>query len=328
MKEVVMTENKKMGEDEIIDLFNPGKFSYPVIKGIGDDCAVIGKLTDNLCILSTDMLIEDIHFSRKTISAADLGSKSLNVNLSDIAAMGGVPIAALLSLSLPRGIKESWLRHFSESFLATSAINSCQIIGGDTCGSSEKIGISVTVIGNVPEDEILMRTGARENDDIWISGVPGLAAIGLQVLTDKGDYRSGAAAEAVNKHLHPLPRLELAREIASRKLANCAMDTSDGLVRDLNRICNTNNLGAIIEEELIPLPEAPEKYMAKRLDFALHGGEDYELLFTSPRENREALRKIEGLSLIGSMSASAPGLTLKRKNGEKDTLIYKGFSHF
>ena len=323
-----MTDIKKMGEDEIIDLFNPGKFSYPVIKGIGDDCAVIGKLTDNLCILSTDMLIEDVHFSQKTISPEDLGRKSLNVNLSDIAAMGGIPIAALLSLSLPRGIKESWLRRFSESFLATSATHSCQIIGGDTCGSVEKIAISVTVIGNVPEDEILMRTGASENDDIWISGTPGLSAIGLQVLVDKGDYRNGNAAEAVDKHLHPVPRIELARKIATRKLANAAMDTSDGLVRDLTRLCNTNNLGAILEEELIPLPTPPEKYAPKALEFALHGGEDYELMFTSPRENRELLREIEGLTLIGCMTSSTPELVLKRTTGESETLSYRGFSHF
>lgn len=173
-----------------------------------------------------------------------------------------------------------------------------------------------------------MRTGAKENDDIWISGLPGLSALGLQILRDHDDFSDSISKMAVNKHLHPEPRIELARTIARKKLANCAMDTSDGLVRDLSRICNTNNLGAILEEEMLPLPDVPDKYSDKRLEYALHGGEDYELLFTAAREKRDEIRKLSGVSLVGCMSSSTLGLTLKKKNGDTKNLSYQGFSHF
>jgi thiamine-monophosphate kinase len=323
-----MSDLGRLGEDGIIDLFASGGVRPPVVKGIGDDCAVIGTLNGELLLWTADLLMEDVHFRMKTIDAGSLGFKSLAVNLSDIAAMGGSPVAGLLSLSLPSSVGEKWLREFRDGFMRCGAEFDCQIIGGDTCASPDRVGIYVTVIGTAPEEDILMRSGQIDGHDIWISGTPGLSDLGLRLLTEGIETGDENSAAAVSAHLTPQPRLALGKRLARAHLASSCIDTSDGLVRDLGRICGLNRVGAEIHEETLPLPRAIGGFEAPLLECALHGGEDYQLLFTAPTGKRADISAIGDVTRIGSIGSDVDGIVLVRADGEREELLPEGFSHF
>jgi thiamine-monophosphate kinase len=323
-----MSDLTSLGEAGIIDLFSKGKIHKPVIKGIGDDCAVVGRVEDALLLLTTDLLLEGVHFDRRYCQPEKLGSKSLSVNLSDIAAMGGEPLACLLAVSLPSRTRQSRLTAFRDGFMQTAARYDCQIIGGDTCGSASKTSIAVTVLGRVGDREIMWRTGAREGDDVWVSGTPGLSALGLFILRSGMKKLQPSFAEAVEKHLNPEPRLALGRMLARESLVTSCIDTSDGIAVDLGHICELNGLGAVIEESALPQMEVPRGLTKEHLHWALNGGEDYELLFTAAPADRVRITKIGGLSRIGRMVSRVEGFVLLRKDGGREKIEAKGFSHF
>ncbi len=324
-----MSEIKKLGEQGIIDLFKSDDLvSNRIVKSIGDDCAALRQPDGNLLLWTTDMLAEGVHFDRGFGSPYDLGCKSLAVNLSDIAAMGGEPEACLLCLSLPRTLPEEWVREFRDGFTAISEKYGCPVIGGDTCGSDSSIVISVTVMGFVPESQALWRDGAKEGDDIWISATPGVSALGMKILLGKSDASSPAGEAAVKHHLRPEPRLALGRELAEEHLVTACIDTSDGIAVDLGHICEASGLGARIFEDRIPLPEIPADRDDDPLLLALHGGEDYDLLFTARPNNRTELEATGGLFRLGEMVAIDEDIQLLRTDGRSETLIPAGFSHF
>ena len=324
-----MENLSKLGESGIIALFSGQEIRDPVLKGVGDDCAVIKGAKGEVLLLTTDLLIEGVHFVRRYGTAEQLGAKALAVNLSDIAAMGGSPEACLLALALPRCTDESWLLAFRDGFVKTAEKYGCQIVGGDTCGSTSVISVTVTVIGKILKELLLWRTGAEPGDDIWISGIPGLSMLGMLIL-EKGEAKEMTRyRQAVEQHLCPIPEIELGCKLASGRLATSCIDTSDGIAMDLGRLCEVNNVGAVLEERAMPLPEVPQGFEYDPMHLALHGGEDYGLLFTAHPSNRERLVETgSDLHRIGVIDGGVKGVWLLEDDGSYKTVTPSGFSHF
>jgi thiamine-monophosphate kinase len=289
-----------------------GRVSLPqaagLVLGIGDDCAIFrtrGSADDLL--FTTDMLIEGVHFLRETHTAADIGWKSLARGLSDIAAMGGEPRFCLLSLAVAPWADRRWLDGFYRGLLALAQSAGATLMGGDLARSSTKVMADIVVCGAVPRGKALRRDGARPDDVIYVSGELGGSALGLA--TGRGKARQ--------RHVRPVPRLALGRFLREHLHATAAMDLSDGLSIDLHRMCLASGLKAEIEE--------PPRYPRATLEQALHGGEDYELLFTAaPRVAVPA--EFEGLALarIGTMRKGRKGAVQFRGA----PLRPLGFDHF
>jgi thiamine-monophosphate kinase len=261
-----------------------------VFLGIGDDCAIFrarGAAEDLL--FTTDMLIEDVHFRRTTHAAGDVGWKALARGLSDIAAMGGQPRFCLLSLALPPWADARWMNAFYRGFLRLAASAGAPLAGGDLARASKAM-CDIVVCGAVPRNKALRRDSARAGDAIYVSGALGGSALGL----------AAGRGRAWRRHLRPQPRLALGQYLRARLGATSAMDLSDGLSLDLRRLCLASKLSADIGP--------PPVYPGATLDQALHGGEDYELLFTLPPRKRVPA-DFEGLPLtrIGAMRAGRSG---------------------
>lgn len=276
-----------------------------ILLGIGDDCAVYrprGSREDLL--FTTDLLVEDIHFRRETHRPADIGWKALARGLSDIAAMGGEPRFCLVSLALASWNDARWLDGFYKGLLSLAARENTAIAGGDL-GRSAKTTCDIVVCGAAPRNRWLRRDAARAGDAIYVSGELGASALGLAV-------GKGAAHR---RHLRPEPRLALGRYLRDR--ATAAMDLSDGLSLDLHRLAEASSLAADIE--------LPPKFNGATLEQALHGGEDYELLFTASARTR-ITRSFQGLRItqIGVMRKGSPGEV--QCNGKP--LQPLGYDHF
>jgi thiamine-monophosphate kinase len=261
-----------------------------VVLGIGDDCAIVrprGAREDWL--YTTDLLIEGTHFLRETHAAADVGWKALARGLSDIAAMGGEARFCLLSLAVADWVDARWLDGFYNGLLALAGRAGVALIGGDLA-RTERVMCDIVVAGTVPRGKALRRDGARSGDAIYVSGALGGSALGL----------AAGRGRAWQRHKRPQPRLALGRFLRARIGATAAMDLSDGLSLDLHRLCAASALEAEIA--------APPLYRGASLQQALHGGEDYELLFTAP-PRVHVPRAFEGLPLtrIGTMRKGIAG---------------------
>jgi thiamine-monophosphate kinase len=297
-----------------------------LVLGIGDDAAVISTAGADL-LLTTDLLIEHAHFTTAIHPPFLLGRKSLNVNVSDIAAMGGRPRFALLGLGLRHDLAETWVDEFFSGFREAAAAQGVALIGGDISGSRE-ICISVTVIGE--GERVIRRSGARPGDLIFVSGDLGRAAAGLKLL--RQGLRLGKDKRAdilLRAFLDPVPRVRLGQTLAGGGIASAMLDTSDGLSVDLLHLCEESRCGADIDLERLPL--SPELRMFERDPerLALHGGEDYGLLFTvPPRRLAEVLRlqKKHDLHRIGKMRREK-GISIIDRNGKKRPLEIGGFEH-
>jgi thiamine-monophosphate kinase len=278
-----------------------------LVLGIGDDCAIFrprGSSEDLL--FTTDMLIEDVHFRRETHGAGDVGWKALARGLSDIAAMGGEPRFCLLSLALAPWVETRWLDGFYGGLLRLAARTRTPLMGGDLA-HAEKAMCDIVVCGAAPRGTALRRDGARAGDAIYVSGALGASALGL----------STGGGRAWRRHLRPQPRLALGRFLRARLRATAAMDLSDGLSLDLHRLSLASGLSAEIG--------APPRFPGATLEQALHGGEDYELLFTAPARARVP-PDFEGLPLtrIGTMRQGRPGAV----ELEGAPLAPLGYDHF
>ena len=265
--------------------------SAGLVVGIGDDCAIVrprGAPEDWL--YTTDMLIEGTHFLRQTHGAADVGWKALGRGLSDVAAMGGQARFCLLSLAVADWVNARWLDGFYGGLLGLADRAGVTLIGGDLA-RTERVMCDIVVAGTVPRGKALRRDGARPGDRIYVSGALGGSALGL----------AAGRGKAWLRHKRPQPRLALGRFLRSRVGATAAMDLSDGLSLDLYRLCTASGLSAEIS--------APPVFRGATLEQALHGGEDYELLFTAP-PRVPVPAAFQGLALtrIGTMRKGAPGV--------------------
>ena len=302
--------------------------------GIGDDCAVLrllprrGKQTDTL--VTTDFSLEGIHFRRDWHSAESVGHRCLARGLSDIAAMGGEPVAAFLSLALPRDLPQSWVGRFARGLIGLAERYGITLAGGDTAESPNGILADIVVVGTVPKGKAVLRSRARPGDRIYVSGDLGgsAAAVGeLQKDMRKKSTRKLKPRE-YPRHFFPEPRVELGRDLCERGLISAMIDTSDGLSTDLAHICEESGVGAEIEAELIPRASVGKPAREVDLQFALHGGEDYELLFTAHPARRIPSR-IAGIPItqIGHVTRGRK-IFLMNRGGVGYELQPKGWEHF
>lgn len=303
-----------------------------VLTGIGDDCAVLrmsrhsGKPVDTL--ITTDFSLEGVHFRRDWHSPESIGHRCLARGLSDIAAMGGEPVAAFLSLALPRNVSPSWINGFTSGLLSLAERYGATLSGGDTAESPDGILADIIVLGAVPKGKAVLRSGARPGDRIYVSGeLGGSAAAVWKMRKDKKPIQKPNSRE-FHRHFFPDPRIALGRVLRQRGLISAMIDTSDGLSTDLAHICEESGVGAEIREELIPMARVGRPLKVVDLDLALHGGEDYELLFTAP-ESKKMPSRIVGtaITLIGHIT---PGrkIFLKQSNKAKSELKAGGWEHF
>lgn len=254
--------------------------------GIGDDAALFRPKPGHETILTCDWFLEGTHFFRKKHPPDAVGWKCLARAVSDIAAMGGTPQCFLLSLALPETHTGQWLDLFLRGLRRASHRFECQLAGGDTTRRDEFL-INVTVVGGVRVGHAVLRSGAREGDIIYVSGRLGEAQLGLQLLRRAKGFAT-RDNPLLKKHLYPEPRLELGRWLAEKKIATAMMDLSDGLSSDLPRLCSASRVGALISAEDLPCVKTTGRRkkrgkLPSPTELALHGGDDYELLFTAPR---------------------------------------------
>lgn len=321
--------------DRIAGFFD--KDNSDISIGIGDDAAAIRKGDGILSLATSDMLLEDVHFDLNYTTPNQLGEKALAVNISDIAAMGGTPRFFLLSIALPKDTKIDFVENFSKGAALAARRFGITLIGGDTVASDEKILISVTLIGEVPEKEVLRRNGAKPGDQLFVTGTIGDSAAGLELLK-KGiniDSSSLEEGELIKKHLIPSPRVDVARYISKNHLATSMIDISDGLLKDMGHICESSKVQGKVWLDRIPLSSS---YIGVAKDFtlgmktALAGGEDYELLFTIPMEKVEELDKLEKnfdckLTHIGEVCPGDGVLLYDHENNIIDPGM-TGYDHF
>ena len=295
--------------------------------GVGDDCALIAPDAGQQLAISTDMLVEGRHFL-STVAPARLAHKALAVNLSDLAACGAEPLAFTLALALPRA-DEAFLAPFAQGLFALAGAHGVELIGGDT--TAGPLNICITVFGQVPTGQALLRSGARAGDDLWVSGRLGDARLALEAF--RGNVTlAGAEFESVRDAMEtPAPRVALGR--ALRGLASSAIDLSDGLVGDLGHVLAASNAGAVIDVDALPRSAALARQgEALQRQCLLAGGDDYELLFTAPATRREAVQAAARqvgvpVTRFGHIDAAA-GLQVHDAGGRAVEMRSRGFDHF
>lgn len=322
----------RLGEFGLIERISRNvKISRGVRLGIGDDAAwVEHRLGSSL--ITADLLIEGVHFDLKWTSLADLGCKSLAVNLSDIAAMGGTPAYVMLSLGIPKNFDSGKIDQLYRGIGSLAKKHRVSIIGGDT-NIAETLLISVCVIGDPPARPI-RRAGARPGDDLYVTGTLGDSALALALLRGRVKRPNSAEKHLLARHHRPTPRLAAGALLAKRNLASAMIDISDGLIQDLGHICQASQVGAKIELDKLPLSAAYRALAGNDgLNYALSGGEDYELLFTAAprlREKIAALSKPAGVAFtrIGRCAPAGHGIELIDATGRRVAPRRQGHDHF
>ena len=303
--------------------------------GVGDDCAIINSTPGMQLAISSDMLVEGQHFF-SDVSPYSLGYKALAVNLSDLAACGATPVGFTLALALPR-VDESWLQEFSRGLWALADVHGCELIGGDT--TQGPLNICITVFGEVPRGQALLRSGAQVGDDIYVSGTLGDARLALDALQGKIELPHEVLVQARQRLEQPTPRVALGT--ALRGIATSAIDISDGLVGDLGHILKASGVGAQINTDItMNLIAACARIdwinglinAEKQQQMVLSGGDDYELAFTSPPTARQAVQAASASSQtpvtrIG-VTQRQPGLRLMNSLGQPVYGQFGSFNHF
>jgi thiamine-monophosphate kinase len=318
-----------MGEFDVIERY----FKRPARKaalGVGDDCALIMPTPGMQLAISSDMLVEGRHFL-STVHPSHLGHKALAVNLSDLAASGAEPLAFTLALALPR-VDEAWLAGFSEGLFRLADAHNCELIGGDT--TQGPLNICITVLGEVPQAMALLRGGAKVGDDIYVSGHLGDARLALEVFRGTLSVPQAVFEAARLRMDKPTPRVELG--LALRGLAHSAVDVSDGLLGDLQHILKASGVGAEIDTQQVLSTMACGQSSGLKSDdllrLTLAGGDDYELVFTAPENQRQAIASASASSAtpitrIGKITAH-PHLSLLDNNGQSLPHSFESFDHF
>ena len=295
--------------------------------GVGDDCALLAPPPGQTLAISTDMLVEGRHF----FAGADpekLGHKALAVNLSDLAAMGAKPMAFTLALSLPSA-DENWLAGFARGLFALADAEGIRLIGGDT--TRGPLNLCITVMGSVPVDEALRRDAAKNGDDLWVSGTLGDARLALEVLQGKLTLTPALLSLAEERLHRPTPRCALG--MALRGIAHAAIDVSDGLLGDLGHLLARSQLGAEIDAASLPAGPAVAQQAAERqTDYMLNGGDDYELCFTAPPEQRDAVLSAAAsvntpVTRIGRLKLGT-GIQILDTAGKSLPFTSQSFDHF
>jgi thiamine-monophosphate kinase len=297
--------------------------------GIGDDCALLTPTPGMQTAISSDMLVEGRHFFAGA-DARMLGHKSLAVNLSDLAAMGATPTAFTLALALPEA-NPDWLAGFSRGLFELADAFDCELVGGDT--TRGPLNICITIFGELAPHEALRRDAARAGDDIWISGTLGDARLALASYWNEYPLDAADLAQAAPRMHMPSPRVALGRALAAGRLAHAALDISDGLVGDLGHILAASGVGATLDVDALPAgPVLARQPLALRRRFTAAGGDDYELCFTAPAQNRAAIAAAAAgcgtaVTRVGRIEPEAV-LRLVDAQGAPLDLGLRGWDHF
>ena len=322
------------------------KFSGPqhssLVTGIGDDAAIIRFIQNKHLLISTDLMVEGIHFDLNLTSFQDIGYRATVANLSDIAAMGGVPRYVLTSLAIPPTYGLGDIRAMYHEIRSCCRQYHLQLIGGDTSASKKGMFLGMTILGIVENSKALRRNGAKIGDTIYTTGTVGDSLAGLKLLLGRGrPPRSVGEKRAsqflINRHRRPTPRLDIGRCLSTQKLATAAIDLSDGLSGDLAHLCQESGVGALIDGTQLPI-SAPCKSFARQrkldpISLALEGGEDYELLFTAPAQNQSQLQKIQKkldvrITPIGIIKPQRFGMRITLPNGSSQPINQTSYNHF
>jgi thiamine-monophosphate kinase len=303
---------------------SPWPKSGVIVTGIGDDCAVLRLPADHDLLTTTDFSLEDVHFRRAWHPAESIGHRGLARGLSDIAAMGGEPIAAFLSLALPAKLPQVWVDGFMKGLIKLAREFSVTLAGGDTAQSPAGILADIVVLGSVPKGKAVLRSGARPGDRIYVTGSLGGSAAALDLLFAKRKL----APKQFPTHFFPQPRIPQGRVLRAKNFASSMIDISDGLSTDLNHICEESGVGAEIWANAIPRATIGKNPEPVDLKYALHGGDDYELLFTA-RAGRGVPSKISGIP-IACIGEITPGgkMSIVPELGKRSELKPGGWQHF
>lgn len=316
-----------------------------VLRGIGDDAAVIRPSAGQTLLLTTDLLAEGVHFDLASTALEDVGYKAAVANLSDIAAMGGTPQHLLVAVAIPPSRSSFEIEQLYRGLMRACRLHGVDLVGGDTSASRHGLFLSITLTGTVTPGLALTRDGARAGDLIYVTGTLGDSLAGLTLLERIREKRPDAIGGKnqrhrrylIDRHLHPTPRIKEGRLLSTHRLATAAIDISDGLSGDLAHICEQSEVGAEIDETSLPLSPACRAYAAAcRTDpirLALTGGEDYELLFTVRPAHRAKLDRLAQrtrcrFSLIGRIRPKGAGIRLKKATGASQRLAITSYQHF
>ncbi|HEX5883599.1 MAG TPA: thiamine-phosphate kinase [Pyrinomonadaceae bacterium] len=294
--------------------------------GIGDDAAVVRNSAGKDTVITVDLLVEDIDFRRTTTPPYLLGHKALAVSLSDIAAMGARPLWSLVSIGMPDDVWQTdFVDRLYDGLLDLAHRYGVQLIGGDTSRTTDKIVIDSIVTGECASGSSVMRSGAKAGDQIFVTGSLGAAAAGLRLIErgahlaeqNLGDEDSQKLDHILLRQLRPEPRVGWGMVLGEERLATSMIDLSDGLSSDLNHLCDASRVGALIDSSLLPIDDRVQELCGRRaldpLQLALHGGEDFELLFTVKPENTARLpRKVDGVEIkrIGEIKSASEGVKI------------------
>ncbi len=316
--DIVHAQNPHQVHDE-----SPAK----VIEGIGDDCAVL-SMQDSTLLVSSDLFVQEIHFSPEFASWEDIGSKAASAAISDIAAMGGIPRFGLVSLACPQDTETQVIEDMYKGLASSFASYGANLVGGDTAKSDAGFSIDVTVIGEPKGQRILLRKGARNGDKLAVTNYLGLSPAGLHAL------RNGIEVpELVHAHLHPAARIEQGIWLAEQENVHAMIDVSDGLIQDAAHIASAASIGVDIDSKLVPIHPALAQYCSQNnlnaLEMALTGGEDYELAIAVSPSQVQALQSAfekqfkMNLHIVGTFTD-----TFKEARLDGKTIQAKGFNHF
>lgn len=336
-----MTTIDELGEFGLIDRIRAllPKQGADVIEGVGDDVAVLAASGDRVWLATCDVQVEGSHFLREAVAPADLGRKALAVNLSDVASAGGRPRFALVSLGLPRGLDASFVDGLYEGLRAEAEEFGVAIVGGNISSVRQGLFVDIFLLGEARREEVLLRSGAKPGDRILVTGSLGDAAAGVALLLEPGASVDGAyAAAACRRRDRPTPRVREGRIVGESGLASAMIDISDGLAGDLGHICERSGVSVGLKAEALPVA-AENRCLSRALHgdewhLALHGGEDYELLFTaSAAAAPELARRIEAetgtrVTDIGEIMPMERPSELLLPDGGTVALANTGWDHF
>ena len=298
---------------------------------LADDAAVLDIPAGRRLVIAADAMVEGVHYLPDD-PPETIGRKLLRVNLSDLAAMGALPLGYLMTTVLSRGTPDDWIAGFARGLAEDQGAFALTVLGGDTAATPGPTCLSLTILGTVAPGAVLTRAGARPGDDIWVSGTIGDGALGLKVL--RGEVPADAAGHLARRYRLPEPRLALGRAIAG--LASAGMDVSDGLVQDLGHLCRAAGCGAVIDAGSVPLSDAARHLVtgdATLLRAVLTGGDDYELLFVATPDSAGAMRAAAlragtPITRIGRMVEGPPTVRVLDREGTPIVLAQEGWSHF
>ncbi len=338
------TELSEIGEFGLIDRlkeFFPAK-SSKIVKSIGDDAAVTKTAENEIQFISTDLLMEGVHFDLAYTPLKHLGYKSVAVNVSDIAAMNGTPSHIVVGIALSNRFSVEAIEELYMGMKLACEAYSIDLVGGDTTSSRSGLGISVTVVGEGKEEEATYRSGAQVNDLICVTGDLGAAFMGLQVLErEKQVYLANPDMQPelldkeyiVQRQLRPEARVDVIKSFKTLGLKPSAMiDISDGLASELLHICKESNVGAYIYEDKLPIDpmtfDTAREFELDPLTVMLNGGEDYELLFTIAQSDYEKVRNHPDISVIGYIKSADEGVNIYTKGDHLVPVTAQGWNHF